>query len=386
MRKKFFTWLFSILFSLGILELGLFLGARFLNLNMDQPGYSLDSVRYRFWADMDPVFGTWHQAHSKYHLKKSCIDVQYRANSYGARDVERLRHSRENRVVVLGDSFMEGYGVPDSKRVSNLLEQKTGISYLNFATSGGFGLTQEYLLYKSLAKYFDHQTVLVGILPFNDFLDDDPDFGEKVYSTRYKPYLVGEYPDYKIVYSNSNRGGRNWLKSFLRGYTYTFNAIERLVAVMKVKHYMPDQNKKGYSGYYDYTPAQLDRMKYALEGIQREAKGKELVVFTIPVISDFIRFQEMGRPKLVDELSRFAEAHGFRYLDLLPEMIDGDWDRYKLACDNHWSEFGNKVVAGILYDKLGGLLGHSSHLAGSEGGKASPHFLGKMERDNLPIP
>lgn len=356
MKKNLLILLIFTIVSLALLEFGLFLGTRQLNLNMDTPGYSLDTVHYRFWADIHPAFGTWHQPNSKYHLTKSCIDVHYQANSYGARDVERAKNSEDFRGLILGDSFMEGYGVADAKRVSNLLEQQTGIPLLNFATSGGFGITQSYLLYKNLAKHFDHDFLILGILPFNDFFDDDPDIGEQVYPSRYKPYLMGEYPDYKIEYSNTPQEKGNKLKRLLKGFSYTYNAIERILAVSRVKLYLPDQNQDNYSGYYDYTPPQFDRLKFALEEIQNEASGKTMVVFTIPVIGDFIRYQKHGEPKLTREMKIFAKERGMVYFDLLPEMIQGDWAKYSFACDNHWSPHGNTVVAQILYEKLSGIL------------------------------
>lgn len=319
-------------------------------LNIDRPAYSLNAVRSRFWADINPDWGTWHEKYARYTLIKSCIRVDYQANSYGARDVERCRESTHSRVVVLGDSFMEGYGVRDADRVTNLLESKTGTEYLNFSTSGGFGVTQESILYKKLAKQFDHQVVMIGILPFNDFYDDDPEYGKKVYANRFKPYLVGESPNYNLHYNNPKSTEASKLKSFLRGFTYTYNAWERMWAVLKIKANTSNQNEKGYSGYYDYTGSQLNRLKFALSDIKKEAKGKEVIIFTIPVISDFIRYKEAknAEPPLSKELRLFANKSGIRYLDLLPKMVDGDWQRYKLPCDNHWSEYGNQVVADIL--------------------------------------
>src|SRR5262245_62400166 len=82
--------------------------------------------------------------------------MTYRSNSYGARDVERTLTSDRPRVLVLGDSMTEGLGVALEQRFTNLLERETGIEHLNFATSGDFGTTQYYLLYKTLASKFSH--------------------------------------------------------------------------------------------------------------------------------------------------------------------------------------------------------------------------------------
>ncbi len=169
---------------------------------MEKPGYSFDSVRKRFWADVNKDFGIWHEPFSQYHHRKSCFDVYYHANSYGARDKERQRVSSQPRVVVLGDSFIEGYCLTDGKRLTDLLENDSGTEYLNFGTAGHFGTTQYYLLYKTLAKSFSHDGVLIGILPDNDFFDNDFEKGKLVHAHRYRPYFVGKYPNYQLIYFN----------------------------------------------------------------------------------------------------------------------------------------------------------------------------------------
>ncbi len=361
LKKNLFLLICSVFFSFLILETTLYFLVRKSLISIDQPAYSLDTVKHRFWADINPYFGTWHENFAKYHLKKSCIDVEYEANSYGARDVERSKFSQNPRVIVLGDSFVEGYGVSNQTRFTDLLEKESGIEHLNFGTSGGFGPTQYYLLYKTLAKNFSHEMVMIGILPFNDFFDDDLEFGKKAYSGRYRPYFVGSYPNYQLTYYNqdilhSSPTGFQKLKKkiegFFRGYTYSYNAIDRLWNVILVKQAMPDQ--KVFSGYYDYNPSQLDRMKYAIEKIAEEAKGKKVVVVVFPVIADLKRYQRGGEPPLSQELKKLSDQHQLLYIDLLPLMADftQNWDKYFLSCDGHWNDFGHSIAAKFLKEKI----------------------------------
>src|SRR3974390_803758 len=88
-----------------------------------------------FWHDSDSVFGIWHYPNGTFFHQGACFSVVYHTNSYGARDIERSRHSVQPRTVVLGDSFVEGYDSSDAQRLTNLLEQKTGREHLNFGTS-----------------------------------------------------------------------------------------------------------------------------------------------------------------------------------------------------------------------------------------------------------
>jgi len=363
--NKLFHWnnlfvaLTSILFSLILIEVILYLLAEKGKLHINRPAYSFGQVRYRFWADIHPEFGVWHEPHSHYHQSKSCYDVDYNANSYGARDVERARKSEKPRIVVLGDSFVEGYGVSEPERFTNLLEKETATEYLNFGTAGAFGPTQYYLLYKSLAKDFDHETVMVGILPFNDFLENDYEFGKNAYPYRYRPYFVGEDPNYQLIYHSKDglekgRDRTSGLKTFLRSYSYIFNAMERVVNSLRHRKAMPDPTGEAYSGYYDYTHRQWNLLKYDILKIRKESDGKRLVIFTMPVQSDFIRYQKGKGPPLPEQLRKLAAEEGFTYVDLLPEMAaaDTEWRNYFLVCDNHWNDHGHKTAARILKDKI----------------------------------
>ena len=101
------------------LEAGLALLCARGRLHMHKPSYSLANVRSRFWVEANPDFGVWHGPNSSYRHLTTSYDVSYRANSYGARDKERTRTSgAHRRVIVLGDSFVEGYGVKAEDRFS----------------------------------------------------------------------------------------------------------------------------------------------------------------------------------------------------------------------------------------------------------------------------
>jgi len=54
-------------------------------------------------------------------------------------------------VVVIGDSFVEWFGVATDKRLSDLLKRSAGMEHLNFGASEYFSLTQEALLYETLS-------------------------------------------------------------------------------------------------------------------------------------------------------------------------------------------------------------------------------------------
>jgi hypothetical protein len=123
-----------------------------------------------FWADLNRYFGVWHRPHARFRHAEACWDVTYQANSYGARHVERpTRSSAHRRHVVLGDSFIEGYAIPDGERLTDRLNVSRDEEFLNFGTGGAFGTVQELVLYRTLASSFEHSDVLLFVLPVNDF-------------------------------------------------------------------------------------------------------------------------------------------------------------------------------------------------------------------------
>ncbi len=86
-----------------------------------------------FWKGHHPRFGVWHEPNAETVHERACFRVRYATNSVGARDAERSLDADAPRVVVLGDSFLEGWGVARDERLSERLESGTGFEHLNFA-------------------------------------------------------------------------------------------------------------------------------------------------------------------------------------------------------------------------------------------------------------
>lgn len=74
----------------------------------------------------------WKHPRATFRHANACFDVTYTSNSFGARDLERSFESpASRRVIVLGDSFIEGWGIVDAfdnhVYLSNVLRQGFGI-------------------------------------------------------------------------------------------------------------------------------------------------------------------------------------------------------------------------------------------------------------------
>lgn len=298
-----------------------------------------------FWADINPVFGSWHRPNGHFFHQKGCFSVEYTTNSYGARDVQRSLHSSQPRTIVLGDSFVEGVGLPTEQRLSNLLEIDTGREHLNFGAGGNFSPLQYALLYKAMGAAFDHNLVIVGVLPFNDFYEMRPWGGN-----RYRPYYA---EDFSVAYegrlqSPEEEGFWDHVEAVLRADLASYHVGQYLYySRLYWRSFNP------YSGYNDYTDMDLARLKRALRDVKNtaDAHGARMAVFLIPHTVDFQRLHQAGSNRLGPVMERWGQEVGIPVKDLLPEMDSrskGNYRSYFLSCDGHWSARGNAVAAEIL--------------------------------------
>ncbi|MBL4888992.1 MAG: hypothetical protein JKX97_03085 [Candidatus Lindowbacteria bacterium] len=112
--KKMALTLFSLIFALFLAELAV----RGLPL---LPITSMGLV-----MQQDPILDHSLRPFSRGRMKSREYDVTYEINSFGLRDVE----PEEGSVMILGDSFMEGYGVKESDALAALLRSK-GMKIVN---------------------------------------------------------------------------------------------------------------------------------------------------------------------------------------------------------------------------------------------------------------
>jgi hypothetical protein len=336
------------------------------------PTFGLVELRQPWVADLDPEFGVWHPSGTRHRHRTTCFDVVYHSNSYGARDEERARAAPRERTIVLGDSFIEGFGVNVEQRISNLLEARSGRPHLNFGTSGNFGPTQYFLLYEKLAQHFSHDRVLIGLLPSNDFDDDDPAFGRRTHPDRYRPYWTGTYPDYSLEYfrpeldrsSISSRRQRSPVDLWLRQNSYTYCAavhvrrmfLARRAAAHQTSATRGEHSEETYAGYFDFTDEQWDRMRYSIERLSESARdqGASVALVLIPAASDLSRARPGGASPLAERFSDLCRHLGADCLDLLPDMLarDDHWQDFFFDCDPHWNARGHEAAAGIVQRKL----------------------------------
>lgn len=374
--------LVSIIISLLALEFGVYCLVKVGMLDINIPTYDTRAVtffKHNYMAFYDPHIGKWHVPGASQRHRKICFDVLYEVNSEGMRDKEFPKESKQFRVAALGDSYVQGWGIPYDERLPTLLTRDTGIPHMNFACPG-LDPVQYLQAYKTRAKKYDHDAVVIGLFPANDLVwpHTPPKPGEK-YQT---PFYSGNYPDYTLHLPNDlmdldSATDRIYhkvetinLKKLLRTFTYTYNAIIYVEQLIKERNRMqPEQRAataqggktaKPTSMYYNITDNQWDMLRYILQQFRKEAGDKPILLFTIPWENDMDNYRTFGGPvTLVEKLRKFCPTVDIDYVDLMERMpTDRDIFRQMVfSCDMHLSPAGNAKAEEILlssdfYEKL----------------------------------
>jgi GDSL-like lipase/acylhydrolase family protein len=356
MAIKLREWAIVLVLSLVAIEVAFQAAVRLGFVHFGLPSYSAANA-VPFWQVINKDFGVWRPPNARYRHRKTCFDVVYTTNSHGMRDPKRSLSSSQPRVAVLGDSMVEGWGIADGHRLTDRLTKLTGIEHLNFGSAGGFGTTQAWLLYKTLASTFDHRAVIFTILPDNDFIDDEPEPPETA-SRSHRPYLEGRYPDYTLRLPQRLGSRQRWeqtFNAFLDEFSLTYSARQHVIELVKsrwaaLRRSIADPTPVAIkSYYYDYTPDQFDRLRYAVEQIKSIAGERPVLIVSVPLVRDYERVAREGKPPpLTSALRSLAANVGTSYVDLLELTKDADWPSHFLACDGHWSHEGHRVAAEIL--------------------------------------
>ncbi len=120
----------------------------------------------------NPYWGSWHYPNNRVRHQSDCFDATYLTNDIGLKS-SGIAPDREN-IVLLGDSYLEGYGVSNNETIVHILDSTfyEKYNFLPFGSSGGFGTVNEYALYENFARYYHSRLVVLFWLNYNDLYDN----------------------------------------------------------------------------------------------------------------------------------------------------------------------------------------------------------------------
>lgn len=323
------------------------------------------------WRTENTEWGSWHKSNFKDRHTKKCFDVTYESNNLGARDDEDYNNNLpKNSIVLIGDSFAEGYGVNLKQTFSKILENKTGRKVLNFGSAGHFGAVQQEILYRKLASKLPHNEILYFFLPSNDFTDNDRNYwNSKFNKFRHRPYFkkINEN-NYEIFYPEKNQNKLimylndftfNRIQTFLIKYTYTSNALRSINALFakynKEKNIVVDNEKIGDSYFFDNEESINGTLFFTKKILLKASDKKRRVIVIIPTLKD-LKNIENGKNyknlKWYKHLKKIAFETDTNFFDLAEHVDKNQYKKMLYECDNHWSPIGHNFVADLLIKKF----------------------------------
>ncbi len=354
-RTKTFTFTILAQFLALLILLGLAEGAfRLLNPNYDLRGRN----ERGFFCVFDSVLGWAPKKNFMGIHEKDGFAIPVHQNQFGLRTSDRLLMKNpegKRRIIVLGDSYVWGYGVGDKDVFTELEKPQYDAELINFGVSG-YGTDQEYLLYKKLGKNFEVDEVTLVITPYNDFMNN---IASKQYGYK-KPYfkivddqlqLISDH-----VKQHSLKNMRNWLNNNL----YAFNYINSLVR--NIKQHLESKNKGASTPKLavldsnSVTDPDRYSMKLTMQIVDDlrnlvNSQGRKFRVVFIPYkihINKEINRNHPMVPLFADRL----HGKGIEYLE--PFFIFSQPGEKKVDLfnqrDNHFSAAGHELFARTLLD------------------------------------
>ena len=355
----------NLIIFIATIELGSYIltKANLFLINEKPKLYNLDGNKLKdieFGRTEKEAWGTWHKPNNTFRQSKSCFDIEMSFNEVGARDKSFIDIS-QNTIILLGDSFAEGYGVSYEQMVQTLIEQKIGINIANLGSANNFGPLQELIIYKNFKK-IPHSGLIIFILPANDFTDNDSLVWSKINKSRYRPYFneTGDslipfyFPEAKKVDQLINTKFDK-IKKFIKNNFWLSNALRSILLL-----FFDQTSDVKFSFYYDITDLkqQLNLAK-AYKEIINQAEDKDVLFVIIPSEIDILRHREENFSKKYKNKIWYKEIQNLTnkktqkisILDLL-DFVEDDYKKLFFKCDSHWSPYGNKWASNKITDKI----------------------------------
>lgn len=258
------------------------------------------------------------------------MGVQVETNSHGMRDDEVSVEKAKNtfRIVLLGDSFTMGWGVPQKNLYADLLERKlnryppqgfaddTKFEVLNFGV-GNYNTQQEVAMlnYKGLA--FQPDLVLLG-------------------------YFINDAEELK-------KSEKNILIN--HSYLYAFSSF--------MTRKFCSQDYKNYKTYYKnlYEGEQLGWLacKKSLQDLVEISKKHRIpvVIFLIPELHNLN--SDYPFTDIHSDLTQVAKGIGLPVIDLLDNFVSSpvkEQDLWVSPTDTHANKAAQPVISEALYNRL----------------------------------
>lgn len=352
-----------------------------------------ESERAKF-SKYDPMLGWSGLADANDDFQWADVLHHVRQNRYGYRGKGyEFKRTDKKRLLVLGDSFVWGFGVDNENIFTSVMEKeaKGEIEVVNTGVSG-YGTDQELLLWREQAHKWKPDHVLLMVTVTNDLLDVTS-------SSRYgykRPYFVLQEGALKLKNVPVPKDLKPWNEPAMKAgfkanrtlawtleHSVVMNLFIEVAAssstvnkwlmnrgVLMRKQIPHIWDKREYLIYLERLDGKANRawkLFFALiEEMDKEvrAHGADFTVVLIPPVyyvypelwEDYLKsifmpatvklsFNAPGR-----RISKWGAKKGIRVIDLSPDL-EGKEGTY-FPINRHWTALGHKIVARSLLDQL----------------------------------
>jgi hypothetical protein len=272
-------------------------------------------------------------------------------NQYGMRgpdDIQLNKTSGKKRVLVLGDSYVWGFGVDQWKLFSAPEVHGNNEEILNFGVSG-YGTDQEYLLYLRKGKDFAVDEVVVAFTPYNDVANN---LASEQYSYS-KPYFTLENGQLVLHDDHVRRKKLNSIFNALNRHSRVLNMLSELIrkvedAVNRAKptefasETVTDRDREGV----DLTVAILKKLQEAVA--ERNAEFYVIFIPYKPYIEKRLPYNHPLVPLIAAGLTRAGINYREPYPEFLKAAVAGGHPFNDP--DNHFGAEGHLLFAKFLTD------------------------------------
>lgn len=328
-------------------------------------------------------------------FRRGDVEIKETINSVGMRDIEYAMEKGPNvyRIMVIGDSFTEGYDVQFEDLFTEILEHRlnTEDSILTYEVlncgTGGYSTDQELLFYEEVGANYRPDLVILMVYATNDVYYNT----QTTYGNYSKPRFVlsddslqlTNVPLPKQTRSESIKGPLRHLALYpivthtiltqfpsLTRLLHRIGLVSTSTAEMAIS---PDSAKARYPKSFDIfsraqppdiasawqvTEALLVRLHESVTN-----GGGQFLIVGIPDHFEIYaeswestqkRYRvdaelwDIDRPRRI--LDRIARSNQMTFLDLKNEFLVRGDDSLAMYNGVHWNENGNRVVAEILFN------------------------------------
>jgi hypothetical protein len=348
-----------------------------------------------------PVLGWSLEPNASYtnRLPEASVKVTYNDRGWRDRNHRREVTDGKERIVTLGDSFMEAYSVDFSDSIHAQLERQASLAgreleVINLGV-GGFGTLQSYLAYREEGKLYSPDLVLLGFFAENDVANNTLELerlrvseGLKVES---RPFLDGDSTEWVVSSVDYDGARQRYELAKARRNTGLRRVLREHSVLLRL---IWTRLKGGGGGPEPQTDApRTEEVETALFGVHMceerpaiargwritrrilsrlneaiEESGAKLVVFNVPATHEVDPAAmeavqaEVAETRLCLEdapaqirLRGVLEELGIPMIDLLPALRETHRSKNRSVyweSDRHWNPTGHAVAAATIYEQL----------------------------------